>query len=67
MNVYNTIHVYACTTKRIGVYTGDSEPADQHLFVCEHKTLRDLCQGLMEPCMCVGYSAWRLESISQVQ
>ena len=50
-------------TSITGMYTGDSSPEDQHLFVCEQVAFRALSKKLAEPCpRCRCTLAWSIES-----
>ena len=49
-----------------GIYTGDREESGQQLFLVQRKAFSDLCEGLTQPCSCVGHSTWVLESFQQV-
>ena len=66
------IHWEDCCTPilcgvHVGIYTGDSSPDQQQLFVCERRTFIDLCEGLARSCSCgMGRGPWTLESITQV-
>ena len=59
-NMYHSIPAHI----HVGVYTGDSAPADSHLFI---HTLTDLLDGMKTPCAC-GMSShpWIIDSSVQV-
>lgn len=51
----------------IGVFTNDTHPSDQHLFVCESTAFASLCEGLVQPCICHWMSPkWEIASTVQV-
>ena len=49
-----------------GLYTGDTTPEDQQLFVVERRAFTDLCTSLAHPCTCHSTAMWRLQSTIQV-
>ena len=57
-------HLFAYTD--VGVYTGDTTPDDQKLFVVERRAFVDLCAALVRPCSCWNTALWHLQSITQV-
>lgn len=46
-----------------GIFTGDSNPDDQMLFVVEKKCLLNLCEGLVKQCTCKSSPRWKVESL----
>ena len=53
--------------KHSGVFTGDSNPNDQKMFIVEQKAFQCLCENLVRPCSCHwGVAPWRLDKFVQV-
>ena len=50
-----------------GLYTGDSGPSDQDMFIVEKKAFSGLCDSLVKACSCHWEPApWRLAKFIQV-
>ena len=54
-------------TMDVGVYTGDSDPSDQEMFIVEQMAFKHLCDSLVRPCSChVSTAPWKLDKFVQV-
>ena len=61
-----SIHIHIHNIVLIGIYTGDSDPEDQALFITEKRCSNDLMTGLASNCSeCLAKSPWSMESIIQ--
>ena len=51
----------------VGVFTGDSDPSDQEMFIVEKKAFKHLCDSLVRPCSChFSVAPWKLDKVVQV-
>ena len=51
----------------LGVFTEDSDPSDQGMFIVERKAFKHLCESLVKPCSCHFNGApWKLDKTVQV-
>ena len=49
------------------MFTGDSDPTDQEMFIVEQKAFKHLCDSLVRPCSCHFSAApWKLDKFVQV-
>ena len=52
---------------KLGVFTEDSDPSDQGMFIVERKAFKHLCESLVKPCSCHFSGApWKLDNTVQV-
>eukprot|EP00731_Ephydatia_muelleri_P008419 Em0004g757a len=50
-----------------GIFTGDSNPEDQKLFIVEKRCFYNLCEGLVKHCTCKSSPCWKVASFIQVR
>ena len=52
---------------KLGVFTEDSDPSDQGMFIVERKAFKHLCESLVKPCSShFSCAPWKLDKTVQV-